>query len=282
MTMIVTGLMPNQAPGFTFAGHHSGEYNVWLARSNFHLMPPTRDRFASLVGRPGDLDLGFDYDARSISLECVIHAESEQELRQRAREVASWLDPRAGAQQLILDSEPDKYYMARCSGTSEVEIVARQGRFTVPFRASDPFAYAVQAKQIEWEAPYGGQTSLQNDGTADCPLVITLVAPASASTAFEATGLGATNLGAAGGAPQTAGVTLTIGGISVTYTGTIGPGDTVIIDTGNFTVTKNGANALQYWQGDFPVLRPGANMVTETDTAGAGVSVTFQYRERWL
>lgn len=280
--MIVTGLMPNQAPGFTFAGHHSGEYNVWLARSNFHLMPPTRDRFASLVGRPGDLDLGFDYDARSISLECVIHAESEQELRQRAREVASWLDPRAGAQQLILDSEPDKYYMARCSGTSEVEIVARQGRFTVPFRASDPFAYAVEAKQIEWDAPYGGQTSLQNAGSAPCPLVITLKAPSAASTEYAATGLGVTNYGAAGGAPQTAGVTLSIDGVSVTYTGNIGPGDTVVIDTGNYTVTLNGQNALQYWQGDFPQLQPGENIVAEFDTLGAGTSVTFEYRERWL
>lgn len=280
--MLVSGLMPNQAPGFTFAGRHSGDLNVWFTKSKFQLMPPTRDRFVSIVGRPGEIDLGFDFEARTISLECVIQASSEQELRQRAREVAGWLDPRQGIQPLILDSEPDKYYLVRCSGTSEVEIVARQGRFTVPFRASDPFAYAVNEKTIEWDAPYGGQTSLQNDGTADCPLVITLVAPASASTAFEATGLGATNLGAAGGSPQTAGVTLTIGGISVTYTGTIGPGDTVIIDTGNFTVTKNGANALQYWQGDFPVLKPGANLVTETDTAGAGVSVTFQYRERWL
>lgn len=196
--------------------------------------------------------------------------------------MASWLDPRAGTQQLVLDSELDKFYLVRCSGTSEVEMVARQGKFTVPFLASDPFAYAIEEKRIEWEAPYQGQTSLANNGTAACPLVITLKAPGSASTEYAATGLGVTNYGAAGGESTTAGVTLTIGGVSVTYTGNIGAGDIVVIDTGHYTVTLNGENALQYWQGDFPQLQPGQNTVTEMDTAGAGVNVTFQYRERWI
>lgn len=280
--MLFSGLSPDRAPGFTFDGQHCGSFFVWLVKSKFRLMPSTRDRFETIPGRHGEFDFGFDFDARLIELECVIQAGNELELRQRAREVAGWLNPGKGPRQMILDSEPDKYYLVRYAGNVDIEMVARQGRFTLPFRASDPFAYATQDKTVIWQAQNNGTTMLQNDGSAECPLLITIQAPSEANPMYPAVGIGSTNYGVAGGTSQTSGITLTIGGVSVSFTGTIAADDTVEIDTGNFTVKKNGQNALPYWQGDFPKLPAGTTPVEERDTAGAGALVTFSYRERWL
>lgn len=280
--MLFSGVLPDRSPGFTFAGQHSGSLYVWLVKSKFLLMPPTRDRFDSIPGRHGEYDFGFDFDTRTIELECVIQAWSEAELRQRARQVARWLDPSQGPQRLIFDSEPDKYYLVRYAGSADIEMVARQGKFTIPFRALDPFAYAVEKKEIQWPALYGDTTTLVNEGSAECPLVITIEAPNETNPIYPAVGIGSTNYGVAGEVAQTAGVTLTVGGVSVTYSGTITVHDKVVIDSGNFTVTKNGQNAIQYWLGDFPMLSPGSVEVAEIDTAGVGAKVTFSYRERWL
>jgi phage-related protein len=65
-----------------------------------------------------------------------------------------------------------------------------------------------------------------------------------------------------------------INGTTVTYSGTSG---TIVIDTGNMTVTLNGVNAMSAWSGDFPQLSSGDNLITVTSG-----SVTFAYTERWV
>lgn len=136
---LFTGLNPADAPGFTFDGKHSSEFNLYLLRSPIHLMG-TRDRYLSTPDHHGDWDFGFDFEGRTIELECFIRATSESDLRSRLRNIAAWLDPSKGERDLLLDTEPDKIYRVRFAGQVNVEMVARSGRFTLPFRASSPFA----------------------------------------------------------------------------------------------------------------------------------------------
>lgn len=266
-------------PGFTFGGHHISEFGLYLVQKQIEILPETRDIEQVIYGRPGVYDYRTELDKRMITVSLAAVANTRAELLSAMHAFAALLDPAKGYQQLIFDDEPDKYYLAKFTSQGSQPYLTFQkliGQIQISFKCADPFIYSTTPQHIQWDAPYQGQTTLTNNGTASCPVRITIKMPTNPSIEYPSTGLGTTNLN------QLSGVTLTINGVSVTYTGTIGPNDTVVIDTGNYTVTLNGQNALQYWQGDFPQLAPGPNTVTEYDTMGMGASITFDYTERWL
>ncbi|WPD20174.1 distal tail protein Dit [Thermaerobacter composti] len=166
---VVTGISPANAPGFTFDGVHSSTFDVYLLRSPFPLLPETADRHQEVPGRHGVWDYGFRFEGRKIELECFVIASSEADLRAKVRAIAAWLDPSKGERELVLDTESDKTYMARVSGSIDVDMVARHGRFTIPFFASDPFAYGP-----ERTLAINGETIVTAQGTAEAWPVITV------------------------------------------------------------------------------------------------------------
>lgn len=147
MTALVTGISPANAPGFTFDGQHSSAYGIYLLRSSISGMPQTADQYKEIPGRHGVFDFGFRFEGRKIELECFVLAQNEADLRKKVREIAAWLDPNKGERPLVLDTEPDKFYNVRVSGSLDVEIVAGQGRMTIPFLASEPFAYSTAERR---------------------------------------------------------------------------------------------------------------------------------------
>ncbi len=171
---VVSGFSPAKAPGFTFDGVHSRTFGIYLLRSDFSGMPATVDQYKDIPGRHGAHDFGFRFDTRKIPLECFVLAQSESHLRSKLREIATWLDPSKGERQLVLDTEPDRYYLARVAGSFDVEIVAGQGRITIPFVASKPFAYSFDEKVLIIGAGEETGTAF-NDGTADAFPVITAI-----------------------------------------------------------------------------------------------------------
>jgi len=67
------------------------------------------------------------------------------------------------------------------------------------------------------------------------------------------------------------------------YTGTLGAGDVLIIDTDEQTVTLNGANATRYFTGDFWHLFDGTNEIRwADDDAARTVEMKFEHKPRWL
>lgn len=77
-------------------------------------------------------------------------------------------------------------------------------------------------------------------------------------------------------------VKIEIGSEYITFNSDINPSDEVIIDTKDFSMTKNAMNALAYWEGDFPSISPGENIIKVTDTNNSGALVIFEFNERWL
>lgn len=70
---------------------------------------------------------------------------------------------------------------------------------------------------------------------------------------------------------------------SITYSGDFTVDGTIIINMDKFTVTLNGANALNNISGDFFNLLPGENEITYTDdSTNRTVRITFDYRDRWV
>jgi len=71
--------------------------------------------------------------------------------------------------------------------------------------------------------------------------------------------------------------------ITMVYSGTLGIGQTVCIDSTKYTVTLDGANALSNFSGDFPKLVMGNCDITYTDSeASRTVKVSISRRERLI
>lgn len=262
---IITGLSPANAPGFSYDGRHSSEYGIYLLRSKFRVMPETRDRYETISWRHGELDFGFDFAGLAIQLECLVTATSEANLRQRIRSIAEWIDPSYGERRLIFDTEPDKFYLARFAGSADVEIVARQGRVTLPFRASDPFAYAVQDDVFVYTAP--GSYQFHRKGTAISYPKIEIE--------------GTCNGGK---------IAITLNGKMINYTGTLAAGETLVFDSATITaykITTAGTGIINVINDidsiGFPFAAPGANNLAIDVSGGATVSkIAITCHSRWI
>jgi len=67
----------------------------------------------------------------------------------------------------------------------------------------------------------------------------------------------------------------------LTYTGSLGAGQTLEIDAADLTVEKAGVSDLANFSGDFPAIGPGTNTITYTDSEGSrNVTITVQRKER--
>lgn len=98
-----------------------------------------------------------------------------------------------------------------------------------------------------------GSGALTNEGTVEAPMVITIQGPVINPS-------------------------VAVGASTLTYTGSLAPGDTLIIDTETITVKFNGVNALANYSGGFPKIAPGGTAVT----AAAAGTTTFTWRDRWI
>ncbi|MFA5378902.1 MAG: hypothetical protein WC455_24325 [Dehalococcoidia bacterium] len=56
---------------------------------------------------------------------------------------------------------------------------------------------------------------------------------------------------------------------TITFTGTLAAGESVVIDGHKFTILNDGVNAIGGFEGDFPVLFPEVNLLKYTDSEGS-------------
>ena len=280
--VIVTGTLPVNAVGFTFDNQHSGRvYNLWLTKSTISLLPSTRDQFIEIPGLHGVYDFDVKYEARKIILECVIQADNEEQLRSRARNVARWLNATKGIKPLILDTENDKYYLVRYSGAMDIEQMVVQGRFSLSFIATDPFAYGTVETTWTGSIASGNSINLTNPGTFSTLVWFKVTAGVSgAYTAFPAMGLGV--------CPE---VTLSTNSNprftlnnekELKYNGNLEGTDELTIDTAKFEAKKNGANVLGAMEGEWFELEPGVNTFRYDDDGGNTANFEIKFRGRWL
>jgi phage-related protein len=119
--------------------------------------------------------------------------------------------------------------------------------FTIPFKACDPFIIGSFEKQ------HVGSGTLTNEGTFETPVKIEITGPITNPS-------------------------VTVGGETLIWTGTVGASDRLEIDTEYMTVKFNGSNAIANYSGGFPKLQPGDTTVT----AAAGGTTIFRWRDRWV
>jgi predicted phage tail component-like protein len=265
------------AVSFSFDGTRADEFGIYLGQSHRRLHGGTRERRVTIPGRPGQYDAGSEPDMRQLELELAMIAPDRRTLNENLHAFAAVMDPTKGYRQLIFDDDPERCLYAKLVGDVPNDLVMLYSTFTITVQA-DPYYYDLEPTMITWNATGGGSTTIENGGTAECPVQITVTPLTVGRVRQVAAGLG--GVGALL-APLSA-PTLTVAGTTVGYTGQLLPGDTVVIDTDAYTLEKNGTLAIEDWTGEMPLLPPGDVALVENDSHDVGATFELSFTQRYL
>lgn len=214
--------------------------------SRYELLPATRDYVEEIPGRHGEFDFGTEFKAKALELHVV--TDEGYEPLQKAhlqRLFAKYLDPTKGYKTLIFSDDVEKTYIVKYSGKIDISNYPSWFEFVIPFKMSEPFIIGSIEKSIT------GTGTAKNDGTFETGIVVEIKGPATNPS-------------------------LTIGTETMSYTGTIATGQTLVIDTDKKTAKIGSSNVIANYNGKFPMLQPGETLVTSSS------NITIRWRDRWL
>lgn len=115
---------------------------IFLRNSQRPLLPSTRDMTIALPGRNGAWDFGADVEPKEFELECGFITQDGVELQMYVERLARLLVDSYGkprSLKLSFSYRPDREYTVRYSGDLEIERIYGVGKFTIPFKAYDPY-----------------------------------------------------------------------------------------------------------------------------------------------
>ncbi|OJD66204.1 phage tail protein [Bacillus sp. N35-10-4] len=244
--------------------------------------PPVRDYTVSIPGRPGAYYFGSDIDPLEFNLPLIIKPQEDRyKLATAIRKmVTAFIDPYGKPKEvkLIYDYEPDKYYLARYSGSMPIERYLRMGKFELPMIAYDPHAYSVMKStdKITWgtRIPYATQIAFsykagQSIYNVNSPqsLLINNIGSLVVRPVIEIIG-------------KAIGLTLTINGESFSF-GDLNS-ETLLIDAESYTVIKQGKNYLFNTTGNLEKLElfPGKN-TAKIGGENLNIKITFNFRGKY-
>lgn len=217
-----------------------------VTKINRSLMPPTRDNTEEIPGRHGEIDFGSEFGSDMMELEVATDdGLTAEELESTKRTLASKLNPAVGERDLVFEYEKDKSYKVKYAGRIPLDRYPTWMKFVIPFKILNPFANAVTEKSLT------GSGTITNEGTFETGFVIEI-------------------------AGAVTNPSVVIGDVTLTYTGTIAAGQTLIIDTDAQTAKIGSNNAMAGYNGVFPLLQPGSVDVV------AGSNVSIRWRDKWL
>jgi phage-related protein len=215
--------------------------------SRYEILPGTREYTEPIPGRAGEFDFGCDFEPRILELHCAMEVLA-QNRPAAIRTIASQLNPLSGAQSLTFADEPGKVYSVRYSGKLEIKNkYPTWFDFIIPFKMFDPYILGAVQKSLT------GSGTATNDGNVAAPFTLTIQGAVTNPS-------------------------VTVGGYTMIYNGTVALGSVLIIDTEKLTAMLDGVNALPNFNGVFPRLQPGDNAVT----AAAGGTTVLNWLDRWI
>ncbi|OZV12333.1 hypothetical protein CIW83_09560 [Tissierella sp. P1] len=199
-----------------------------------------------MPGRHGEFDFGTEFKSKMMELHVATdEGNSPLEKAHLQRLFAKYLNPTKGYKTLIFSDDVEKTYMVKYSGKIDITNYASWFQFVLPFKMSDPFIIG------SFEKTLTGSGNLVNEGTFETGLIVEISGPVTNPS-------------------------LTIGGETLTYTGTIPSGQKLIIDTEKETAKIGSNNTMANYNGVFPLLYPGSTNVVSNS------NVIVKWHDKWI
>lgn len=236
------------------------------------LVGKRRHSTVEIPGRAGSWRFDEEPGDRIITLEIDLQGASFEARRAAVRALAYWADP-GTTTQLVIDDEPDRYHDALLDNDPDPDEWLRAGEATLRFLVGPYSAASVLSTES------ASATTNPDTDSFSIPDGIT------AEPVVEITPAGGTLTS----------WTLTVNGYALTWTGTLGAGETITISSISDTVTL-GANDdvnltgtfdeedldMTDVSGEFPLLLEGStDWSFEWTGTATSVSIDFTWRERF-
>lgn len=156
-----------------FAGQFLPHY-VRINDLKYSILAPIEHKTATIQGRAGVYDFGTEYGYKTIEAEIQLIADSPQDIIRKAREFATWLlyDE---LQTLVILDEPDKYYMARVVGDTNLDELYRVGSAKITFVVPSGYAESVTQKSFTFTPTTTNPfVTITNSGSVETYPVVSL------------------------------------------------------------------------------------------------------------
>jgi len=256
--------------GFSYNDISSNNMGLKARLTSWQVCGGMRNFTTTVPGKYGVTDFGADFDSREITVACNIFPKHTfSALVETIDEISTWLDPMQGLKQLIFDTVPDRYFMARLNDKVDCERLIRSaGSFNLKFFCPDPFAYAVidESYNITNE---GAHTVIRTKGNIKSNPIYCVEGTVTA---------GVSNY-----------ITITTNSKELKIVNAVLSGnETLVIDTDKMTAyveDENGIvmrNALPYLEElNFPYLDVGENTITIETSNATFTKLNIYAKSRW-
>ncbi|MHC5291080.1 hypothetical protein CHCC14819_0444 [Bacillus licheniformis] len=139
----------------------------------YSILPPIESKTEQVYGRAGVYDFGIELGERKIEVEIMIIADNQNDVIKKARDFSKYLYYK-DLQPLIILDEPDKQYMARVTGETDVTELFRTGTATIVFTCPSPYAESLTEKVVNYSPIDYTPIQINNNGSAETYPVIDL------------------------------------------------------------------------------------------------------------
>lgn len=251
---------------FRFNEIESESFKLVCKSVKRRLLPALKVKRVEISGSSGAYDFdddGTEYSMSQLTMRIQYIGTSYQELRTRARSIAAWLSTNTWAK-LIINDEPDKYYLGKVTEEIDLESLWESGSANVVFDCQ-PFALSINESVFNFNTNALTAYPFNNSGTRR----IDYKSPPGSKFIIQIDG--AWNE-----------LTLSMNGKTLNYD-TPGEG-TLIVDNVDMEVTLGGSNKFDELSGDidtFLRVIPGNNILTVTGNT-IDVHVNIKFIPLWL
>lgn len=129
-----------------FDGVKDEDLDMYMTiESDIPITAGTRDRTIEIPGRPGKWDFGSDLDVLNFNFKYSVRSLSYSALQTAIHNISNvFLDAQGKPKNVVMriSTEYEKYYTVRYSGNLPIQRLATKGIFNLPLKACDPAAYA--------------------------------------------------------------------------------------------------------------------------------------------
>lgn len=130
------------------------------------ILPPISQNLLTVGGKAGAYDFGNQIGVRQIEIDIKIIMEEENTLPQLLEQLASWLyydEPK----KLVLGDNPNRYYMAKFTGDSDIKESFIVGEGTLTFICTEPYIYGLERTILIPPTYAGEELQIENTGNAE-------------------------------------------------------------------------------------------------------------------
>lgn len=249
---------------FSFNGIEAESFNLVCRSVKRPLLPAAKIKRVELAGTSGAYDFdGKEYTIRQVTMRVTYLGKNFQELRTRARRIAAWLGVNVWAK-LIINDEPDKYYLAKITDEIELESLWESGTLDITFDCQ-PFAMSVNETHISFPVIGSENKNFINEGTQ----LISFKSPEQSKSLITVDG-------------SWSSLSVAMNGNTLQYN--LSGEGRLVIDNINMDVKMNGINIFGSITGDidsFFTILPGDNSLIITGST-VNANVTINYISLWL